>query len=650
MRGFRFDRLLAGTALALVLAAGAPAYAGPESDAALSAAVPLPESAPIVPLTPADIGLAGATEPAQAAAVPEVKDPDTTAAIPAPEVKESTKDTATAPVPEVKEPAKDTAAAPAKVEPAPAVTPVVTVDQQVGDKLREMLAAKSDRLFERKTRAAVEAFYATRSFAPLWSENGAPGERARGVIAQLTNAEADGLDSADYPTPDLKSVSGPDALAEAELKLTASVLAYARHAAVGRVHYSRVSADIVYNLDPPEPAEVLGKLVAAKDARAALDGYNPQHPAYKALKAKLAEVRGSKGDTGPARLAAGPALKVGMQDARVPQLRERLGVAGDAANVTYDKALAEAVKKFQRQREISPSGSLTAATIDALNGPRHDRAADIILANLERWRWVAHDLGKTHVVVNIPEFALRVFNEGSIAWQTRIVVGKPSTPTPLLSETMKYITVNPTWNVPPSIINNEYIPVLRQDPDALSRIGLKVEQNRDGTLRIYQPPGAGNALGRIRFNFPNKFLVYQHDTPDKHLFAHDKRAYSHGCMRVQNPDKYAEVLLSLASTSQRYSADHIRKMYGTSEQQINFTTPIPVHLTYQTAFVDEAGKLVLRDDLYGRDTRVLAALKGSERKYADVAVERQQQSTSTKRQVYRMPAQNTGFSLFNIFR
>ena len=145
------------------------------------------------------------------------------------------------------------------------------------------------------------------------------------------------------------------------------------------------------------------------------------------------------------------------------------------------------------------------------------------------------DLGQTYVMVNIPDYTLRVVRDDKLVWKTKVVVGKPNLPTPLLSAEMKFITVNPTWNVPPSIIQNEYLPALQQDPQAMERIGLKVEQNPDGTVRIWQPPGDRNALGRIRFNFPNKFLVYQHDTPDKHLFAHDKRAYSHGCMRVRGP-------------------------------------------------------------------------------------------------------------------
>jgi murein L,D-transpeptidase YcbB/YkuD len=246
---------------------------------------------------------------------------------------------------------------------------------------------------------------------------------------------------------------------------------------------------------------------------------------------------------------------------------------------------------------------------------------------------------------------LRVYNNGSLLWQTRVVVGKPGTPTPLLSETMKFITVNPTWNVPPSIVYGEYLPALRQDPTVLARMGLRVSYNRDGGVHISQPPGAGNALGRIRFNFPNKFLVYQHDTPDKYMFAHEKRAYSHGCMRIQDPDKYAEVLLSIALPHEGYTAERIRRLYGQGEIDFKFPTPIPVHLTYQTAYVDSAGKLVLREDVYGRDTRTIAALKSDERRVADApAAEAPRRVASpSRRQVYQMQPQSRGF-FFGLFR
>ena len=208
---------------------------------------------------------------------------------------------------------------------------------------------------------------------------------------------------------------------------------------------------------------------------------------------------------------------------------------------------------------------------------------------------------------------------------TRVVVGKPGNQaTPLLSETMKYITVNPTWNVPPSIVYNEYLPALQQDPTVLSRMGLKVVQLPNGGVHISQPPGERNALGRIRFNFPNKFLVYQHDTPEKNLFANEKRAYSHGCMRVQDPAQYAEVILGLSNPGDNYTQDRIKSMYGNSEIDIKLVNPIPVHITYQTAYVDDDGKLQIRDDVYGRDARLLAIFKSDERKVAETEVARSQ--------------------------
>ncbi len=204
--------------------------------------------------------------------------------------------------------------------------------------------------------------------------------------------------------------------------------------------------------------------------------------------------------------------------------------------------VAEAVRKFQEGAELKPTGVLDERTVKAINSPKRDRQIDTVIVNMERWRWLPRDLGApsigdAYVILNIPDYTLKVMQNGAQVWTTRVVTGQPGIhATPLLTETMKFITVNPTWNVPPSIIYNEYLPALQQDPTVLERMGLKLDRARDGSIHISQPPGERNALGRIRFNFPNKFLVYQHDTPDKNLFAKDERAFSHGCMRVQNPD------------------------------------------------------------------------------------------------------------------
>jgi murein L,D-transpeptidase YcbB/YkuD len=620
MPGVRINHLLASTAVVLLLA-GAPAVtlAGP-SDTATNATAAAPDTTNAATPAPADADKAATPQPLDSPNLPA-----TTGSTP-PATAETTPATIAEPT--------TTASAPAA--PAAAATPALSAaDAAVVDQLRNLSSGKYDRIVgNKKDRTIVDAFYSGRDYAPLWITDGKVNERGKAVIAYLGHVDQDGLDPADYPAPNFSALSDPGDLAEAELKLDMTVITYAHHASVGRVHWSRVSGDISYTTTAPEPADVLAAMVEAKDMATALDAYEPHTPGYLALKAKLAEIRAGKAEAGKTPIGNGAAPKIGGQDERVPLLRERLKVSGDGD--TYDKALADAVKKYQQDHQLKVTGTLTPQTIEALNGRQPDKPIDIILANMERWRWMPHDLGNTYVIVNLADFTLRVMHDGKPYWTTRIVDGKPEMPTPIMQAEMKYITINPTWNVPPSIVNHEYLPALQQDPTVLDRMGLKVGKNPDGTVHIWQPPGEHNALGRIRFNFPNKFLVYQHDTPDKYLFAYDKRAYSHGCMRVQDPQKYAEVLLSLVRPNDGYTLERIKRMIDAGgEQDIQLPTFVPVNLTYQTAFVDDDGKLQFRDDVYGRDRALLAILKGDDRKMADVAVERREDPSH--RQVLAIP-------------
>ena len=629
MKSARFNRLLASTALGLVLVLGShagnpQAALAQQSEQQIEAAVPMPDTDLLPPLTAKDV--AG------------------TPSTPSTDIKAEPKHDAAAPADE-----------PATAAAVPAATPVsATADSAVADQLRETISGKLDRIVSRKAdREGVEAFYKARDYKPLWLSDGAADERAKAAIAYLAQVDSVGLDPSDYPTPDFKSAVTANALAEDELKLTAAVLTYARQAQTGRIHFSRVGADIEFKLVAPEPAEVLAKLADANDAGKALESYNPPQPEFAALKAKLAELR--KGALTPkaeeekkpdlVHVGEGKILRPGMKDARVIALRKRLNIAGDKDSPRYDDAVRDAVKTFQTEADIDVDGNLGSNTVRSLNGEKKvargpsANPIDTIIVNMERWRWLPRDIGNPHVIVNVPDYSLTLYNNDKVYWHTKIVAGKPGKATPMVSAEMKFITVNPTWNVPPSIIENEYLPALQQDPDALDRIGLKLTQDADGTVHISQPPGAGNALGRIRFNFPNKFLVYQHDTPDKYLFAKEKRAYSHGCMRVQNPLTYGEKLLSLVLPSEHYTEAKLEKMFGGSEININFPKNIWVHLTYQTAFVDEGGKLQLREDVYGRDARMIAILKGSERKVADIAIERRPDSSSKP---VRMPVGTYG--------
>jgi len=528
--------------------------------------------------------------------------------------------------------AATTAAAPTPTEP----------DAAIAEQLRDLANGKFDRIIgNKKDRAQIDAFYSSRNYAPLWITDGKANAHTTAAISYLRHVDTDGLDPADYPVPAFEASSAPADLADAEIKLTAAVVTYAHHASVGRVHWSRVSGDIEYATAPAEPGDVLAAIAGASDVAATLNSYEPQTPGYRALKAKLADIRAGKIDKDDKPpVAKGPVLKTGMQDERVPALRERFGVSGNGN--TYDKTLADAVKKFQEQHDLAATGMLSAVTVEALNGhAQPDRVTDIIIANMERWRWMPHRLPDTYVIVNLPDFTLRVMHNAKQTWTTRIVIGKPEMPTPIMTADMKYITINPTWNVPPSIVHHEYLPALAQDPTVLARMGLRIDRNADGSVHIWQPPGDKNALGRIRFNFPNKFLVYQHDTPDKYMFALDKRAFSHGCMRVQDPVHYAEVLLSLVRPADGYTEDRIKGMFGSGETDIQFPNFIPVNLTYQTAFVDDAGKLQLRDDVYGRDRTLLAILKGSDRKVADVPVEHR--IDASHREVMAIPDESSWF-------
>ncbi len=633
-----FDRVLMAVAATFltVSATSALAQSDPSrnsaAELAIDAAIPRPEPANVPPPTVNDFKL------------------DTTASVPTTTTETKPADVVTAPAPNTGKadtatttpaspPAPAVATSPAE-EPVKAASTVPPADQPVADRLRDMMGAKSLRYFDRKAeRAAVEKFYTGREFAPLWTQAGTVTEGGKAVIARLKDAASDGLNAADYPVPDFTAATSPDALAEADLKLTASMLDYARQAQSGRMHWSQVSGDILYPEHPTDPAEVLANVTTAKDASAALESYNPPQKLYRELKAKLAELRG-QGDGPVVQIADGPALKftpargkkqpaVEMEDPRVPQLRAKLGIGDNADNTRYDAKVAEAVRKFQEGAELKPTGILDDRTVKAINSPKRDKQIDIVIVNMERWRWLPRELGaapigNAYVILNIPDYTLKVMQNGAQVWTTKVVTGQPGVhATPLLTETMKFITVNPTWNVPPSIIYNEYLPALAQDPTVLTRMGLKLDRARDGSIHISQPPGEANALGRIRFNFPNKFLVYQHDTPNKELFAKEDRAFSHGCMRVQNPDQYAATLLNITEPNAHYTPDKIRGMYGHAEIDLKFPTPIPVNITYQTAFVDDGGKLQFRKDVYGRDATMLALLRNRSKDLENVVAHSQ---------------------------
>ncbi|MBC9879693.1 L,D-transpeptidase family protein [Bradyrhizobium sp. INPA01-394B] len=420
-------------------------------------------------------------------------------------------------------------------------TPLPEQSRSVPLKLKLLLNARiADRLLPRwSERAAVLGFYRSRHYTPVWIDDGKLHARGSSAIQFLAQVGLEGLDPGDYQTAPLSFISD-GALARSELELTAAILRYARDVQFGRISGGDFERMIQFERPRFDARKLLDELAGMTDVDSALNLLAPPSVEYRALRAKLAELRASP---------AG---------------------ANDLA---------------------SRSGKMRT-----------------VIDNMERWRWYPRDLGATNVVVNIPRYRLTFTQEGVVKFIGRTVVGERALPTPLLSASMTSLTLNPIWNMPDQMVEREILPRLKQDPDLLDRLGLKTERRVDGTLRLYQAPGDGNAEGRVRFNFPNKFLVYQHDTPDRRLFDQDARAYSHGCVRVENAIYYAGFLLASAYPGEQYPPERLFSLFGPNEIEFRFPKPIPVHLTYQTAYVDSDGSLVLLPDIYGLDAKVEAAL------------------------------------------
>lgn len=510
-------------------------------------------------------------------------------------------------------------ATPAPVPQAPTPQPVEAANPlaPVGEAIAALIATPEVITTSKKEQEALAAFYGARRNMPVFVSDTGLAARGKAVIARLDAAAEDGLDPSDYQVPLPKRGATAADLARTELKIAVAAMTYARHAQAGRFDPGRISSLVTPVRDIPDPTAALTKVAYAPDANAALAAFNPPHAGYRALKAQLARANGNA-PTIPA-IPPGPQVKPGASDPRMPTLRARLGVTGRPANdLVYDPTLVDAVKAFQESAKIKPTGIIGPQTLAALNvGATGDTGSlrNDVIANMERWRWLPRDLGEKNVMVNIPEFMVRINHDGRVIHETRVVVGKPETPTPLLTREMQYIVVNPAWNIPPSIARNEMMPLLRSDPGALARRGIQVVRNSSGGYSFRQDPGERNALGRIKFMFPNDHSVYLHDTPSKALFQNDRRAYSHGCVRVYEPLKFGEVIFNMGLPGDTWSEQRISKMFGGSERYINLKQRFPVHIVYFNAFVDGSGRLVMREDLYGINaaTKTLLGLDSRQR-------------------------------------
>ncbi|MCA3562036.1 MAG: L,D-transpeptidase family protein [Aestuariivirga sp.] len=473
-------------------------------------------------------------------------------------------------------------------------------------------------------RDALAAQYAARSFRPIWLEGGRLSERGKDVLKLLARAGDEGLEPQSYLPTGLAGFDAPlpeadpAAMARLDIDLSAAALRYAHDASGGQFDPARLSR---YNdLQPPwvAPDKAINVIANTPFPVQYLQSLHPTHPAYAAMKKALAEFRAGQAAPPQAKIADGAIVKKGEADERIPSVRARLSALGFTAEVpggadpeTLDAGTSAQLRLFQQQAGIKVTGALGPQTVAALNGSGGDGSIGKLLGNMERIRWLPRDLGRRYVFVNQAAFEATVMKDGQPEWQTRVIVGKPDTQTAVFNDEMEMVVFNPSWGVPPSIIAHEYLPKLRRDPAYLDKQGFKVV-NQQGKVvpsrsvswgsygskvpyGIQQPPGAKNALGEIKFLFPNSHDIYMHDTPSRDLFEKDVRAFSHGCVRVQNPREFAAVVLGW--TPEEVAAKVERK----ASETVRLKQKLPVHIVYFTAWPDKQGNIVYFNDIYGRD-------------------------------------------------
>lgn len=439
-------------------------------------------------------------------------------------------------------------------------------------------------------------FYNRRQLAPAWSAHDRDD-----LLAAIRDAKSDGLDPADYHLAAIERTSDVE---QRDLLLTDAFFLLASHLLSGRVDPESIEPTWCLEPRTNDLVAALETALEQHDVRAAIARMPPTHPEYAALRRFLATYRRIADAGGWPVVDAKKSLRLGDRGPLVAQLAARLAASGDLAKPgdEFDAALDRAVRRFQSLQGLEPDGVVGRRTRAALNIGPAVRIRQIEL-NLERWRWLPANLGDPHALINIPAFSLVVTEHGRTVMSMRIVVGKDYLRTPIFSGNITQVVLSPYWNVPDSIAYKELWPKERRTPGYLA--SEHIEVIRGGRLR--QTPGPWNSLGLIKFNIPNQYGVYLHDTPAKSLFEASTRAFSHGCMRIEKPVELAEWLLR---NRPEWPRDRIvQESQRGIEKTVPVTKPLPVHVLYWTAFVDESGELHFAPDIYNRDGRLDAAMR-----------------------------------------
>ncbi len=454
--------------------------------------------------------------------------------------------------------------------------------------------------------SGVKSFYAQRGFQPAW-----PPSEVGDMLTIIEHVVEDGLRPDDYHLEQIKArLSDRKRAAELDVLLTDAFLFLATHLSGGKIDPRTVEP--TWCLEGPrlDLAGALEAAVANGDPQTALTGVTSHPPGYRRLKQALAAYRQIAQSGGWEAVAAGATLRRGDQGVRVRQLSKRLAITRDLAAPAmsdfFDDQVEGAVRQFQHRHGLAADGIVGRATLRALNVPVERRIESMVLS-LERWRWLPPSLGDRYALINIAAFSLEVLEKECAVLSMRIVVGKDQQRTPIFSSRITEVVFSPYWNVPESIAVTELLPFERRHPGYLADQRIEILPN--GRLR--QKPGPWNALGGVKFVIPNAYRVFLHDTPARVLFERSQRAFSHGCIRLEKAIELAAYLLreNPAWTPPRI----VEAAEAGVEKSISLSNPLPVHMLYWTAWVDADGAMQFRDDIYGRDRALAAAMFARQR-------------------------------------
>lgn len=473
----------------------------------------------------------------------------------------------------------------------------------------------------------IAAFYQARDYKPFWTASNGNAKR-RALVAALREAPEHGLPAQRYDVDGLlamlEGARTPKARGQAEVEMSRVFLQYARDVQTGALVPSRIDSGIVRDIPYRDRLSYLVNF-AKSNPQGFFRALPPKTNEYARLmkeKKKLESLLAS-GGWGPEVPAS--ALKPGATGNAVIALRNRLiamGFMGRSATQTYDANVQKAVQQFQMAHGLSADGVAGPGTITELNKPVEERLKSVLVA-MERERWLNQPRGKRHVLVNLTDFSSKIIDNDVVTFETRAVIGSVDREkqTPEFSETMKYLEINPDWTVPTGIIRRDYLPALQRNPNALSHLqvvdarGRVVPRSqinfskytaRTFPFNLRQPPSRNNALGTVKFMFPNPHAIYLHDTPDRSLFSRETRAYSNGCVRLNDPHDFAYVLLARQQANPQEYFQTILK--SGRQTRVDLEEPVPVHLIYRTAFTNAKGQTQYRRDVYGRDARIWNAL------------------------------------------